>query len=340
MLGAIIGDISGSKYEFDNVRNENLDILDRDCFFTDDTVCTIACMDWLLHAEEKNETTATNYLKKWTTKYPHSGYGGRFMGWILSNNPKPYGSYGNGSAMRISPVAMYASNVGELINLTNIFTNITHNHPEGMKGALTISSCVYMALRGYKKEQIFRYAIQEYPEIASFEYKKLQMTYRFDETCQGSVPQAIYCFLISNSFEDCIKKTIGIGGDCDTTAAMSGAIAEAFYGISQAIVEKSKSFLKPEMVDIVNEFYAKKYVKDVDRFGNYSINLEELKKAREWEEKHPDKNIEEENFQSLVSNGEIPDWILPYINAKSKRAKLKKELELEIGAFKQHRENE
>ena len=335
MLGAIIGDISGSKYEFDNLKDENLTILDKGCFFTDDTVCTIACMDWLLHSKEKNSVTATAYLRKWTKRYPHAGYGGRFRQWIHSENPRPYGSFGNGAAMRISPVAMYASNVEELIELTNVFTGTTHNHPEGMKGALTVSSCIFMALRGYKKEQIEKYAVQQYPEIASFDYKRLQQTYQFDETCQGSVPQAIYCFMISNSFKDCIKKTVGLGGDCDTTAAMSGAIAEAFYGISKETIKKTKSYLDPEMVEIVNEFYDKNFIKDVERFSNYSITKEEFKKAREWEEKHPEIELEEQSFESLVSKGKIPEWVLPYIDAKLKRKKLIKELEKEADAFKQ-----
>ena len=335
MLGAIIGDISGSKYEFNNLRDENLTILDDDCFFTDDTVCTIACMDWLIHAEEKNKLTATEYLRKWTKRYPHAGYGGRFRQWILSDNPKPYMSYGNGAAMRISPVAFFAYNVECLINLTNTFTSITHNHLEGMKGALTISSCIYMALRGYKKEQIAKYAIRQYPEISSLEYKKLQKTYQFDETCQGSVPQAIYCFLISNNFEDCIKKTVGIGGDCDTTASMSGAIAEAYYGIPKEIIKKAKLFLDQDMVEVINEFYEKKFEKYVDRHSDYKITKEELKQAREWEEKHQ-KNVENTPIEELKVNGELPKWVLRYANAKMVRAQLLKELEVEQYVFKQH----
>ena len=256
MLGAIIGDIAGSKYEFHNHRDENIEILTRDCFFTDDTVCTIANMDWLLHAKERSAKTATDFLRKWTRKYPHAGYGGRFYSWVHSLEPKPYCSYGNGSAMRISPVAAKASNLEELKTLSDTFTGITHNHPEGMKGALTIATCIYMALCHENKKEIADYAVSQYPEIKTLHFKELKKAYRFNETCQGSVPQAIYCFLISTDFEDCIKKTIAIGGDCDTTSAMSGAIAEAFYGIPEHLAKKALKFLDPEMQEIVKEFYS------------------------------------------------------------------------------------
>ena len=256
MLGAIIGDIAGSKYEFNNYRNENVELLTKGCFFTDDTVCTIANMDWLLHAKERNAETATEYLRKWTRKYPNAGYGGRFMNWVLSLEPKPYGSFGNGSAMRISPVAVAANSVEELKMLSDTFTSITHNHPEGMKGAITVATCVYMALCHKDKKEIADYAVSQYPEIKTLRFGELKETYRFNVTCQGSVPQAIYCFLISMNYEDCIKKTIAIGGDCDTTSAMSGAIAEAFYGIPEELTNKVLKFLDPEMVQIVKEFYS------------------------------------------------------------------------------------
>ena len=256
MLGAIIGDIAGSKYEFNNYRNEDVELLTKGCFFTDDTVCTIANMDWLLHAKKKNDQTATEFLRKWTRKYPHAGYGGRFFCWVHCLEPRPYGSYGNGSAMRISPIAIAAKDLNNLKKLSDTFTEITHNHPEGMKGALTIATCIYMALNHKDKKEIADYAVSQYPEIKNLRFKELKETYRFNETCQGSVPQAIYCFLISMNFEDCIKKTIAIGGDCDTTSAMSGAIAEAFYGIPEELTTRALKFLDPEMVQIVKEFYS------------------------------------------------------------------------------------
>lgn len=258
MIGAIYGDIAGSKYEFHNIRTKEFELLDKNCYFTDDTVCTIAFMDFLMNAKERNEEEATKYLRKWTRNYPGRGYGGHFNSWIYSDNPAPYGSYGNGSAMRISSVAYVAKSIDELKNLSDAVTKITHNAREGMKGALVVATCIYMALHGKNKEEIKEYACTQYPEIKSFDYETLRRTYEFSEICQESVPQAIYCFLISKDFKDCAKTTISIGGDCDTTAAISCAIAEAYYGISKEDEEKAKSFLTPEMVKIVDEF--KEYV--------------------------------------------------------------------------------
>ena len=263
MIGAIYGDIAGSKYEFDNIRTKDFELLTPGCKFTDDSVCTIAFMDWLLHAEKRNEKTATEYLQKWTKKYPRAGYGGMFSRWIYNSDPKPYGSYGNGAAMRISPIAWVAKDLEELKLLSDTVTGITHNHPEGLKGALVVATCIYMALHGSSREDIKKYAVKEYPEIEFLDYETLVKSYRFVETCQGSVPQAIYCFLISHDFEDCIKTTISIGGDCDTTAAMSGAIAEAYYGMNKAQIAKAKSFLTDEMIEVINEF-ENKYKKIVD----------------------------------------------------------------------------
>lgn len=255
MLGAIIGDVAGSKYEFRNIKSTGFELLSKGSGFTDDTVCTIANMDWLLHGDKKDPNSATMFLRKWTRKYPYAGYGGRFFRWIRSENPVPYGSYGNGSAMRISPVGWAAKDLEDLKKLSDTFTGITHNHPLGMKGALTVATCIYMARKGETKEAIRTYALEQYPDIRGFDYGELKKTYRFDETCQGSVPQAIYCFLISSDYEDCLRKTISIGGDCDTTSAMSGAIAEAYYGVPDSLIEKVKTILDPEMVEIVDEFY-------------------------------------------------------------------------------------
>ena len=229
MIGAIIGDTIGSVYEFDNIRTKDFNLLNKRARFTDDSVCTIAFMDYFLHADQYDEKTATEYLHRWANKYPRAGYGGRFRNWVMSSNPKPYGSYGNGSAMRISSVAWVAKDLNELKKLSDTVTKITHNHPEGMKGALVVATCIFMVRNGASKEEIKEYALKQYPELAIYEYEMLRENYAFDETCQGSVPEAIYCFLISKDFEDCLRTTISIGGDCDTTSAMSCAIAEAYY---------------------------------------------------------------------------------------------------------------
>ena len=254
MIGAIFGDIAGSKYEFNNIKTKDFELITDDCYFTDDSVCTIAFMDWLNHAKERNEKTATEYLHKWTRRYPNAGYGGRFWHWVHSDNPKPYNSFGNGSAMRVSAVAWHAKNIEDLRYLSDTVTKITHNHPEGMKGALVTATCIYMALHGSAKEEIKEYAVSQYPEIANLDYEELRRTYvHAEEICQNTVPQAIYCFLISNDFHDCAKTTISIGGDCDTTAAISCAIAEAFYGVSKHDYELVISHLPSDMRKVVEE---------------------------------------------------------------------------------------
>ena len=255
MVGAILGDVIGSRFEFHNYRNIDFTLFTNESTFTDDTVCTIAFMDWCLHAKEKTPETATMYLHKWCNKYPYSGYGGRFYRWVHSNNPRPYGSYGNGAAMRISPIGYIAKDLDELNTLSDMVTGITHNHPEGLKGARVVATCIYMARHNASREDIREYAISQYPEISGLNYETLKRTFEFNETCQGTVPQAIYCFLISDSFEDCIRKTISIGGDCDTTAAMSGAIAEAFYDIPNRIKLEVRKYLTKEMLDVIDEFY-------------------------------------------------------------------------------------
>ena len=255
MLGAIIGDTVGSRFEFNNIKTTEFQFLNQHSRFTDDTVCTVAFMDWLLHAETRSPETATEYLHRWVRKYPDAGYGGRFYNWMLSDNPKPYGSYGNGSAMRISSIAWAARSLEELIELSDMVTGITHNHPEGLKGARVIATCIYMAIHGSDKEDIGRYATSQYPELYTMRYQELRRTFTFNETCQGTVPEAIYCFLISNNYEDCIRKTISIGGDCDTTAAMSGAIAEAYWGIPEQIVSEGMKYLDEDMKQMLIEFY-------------------------------------------------------------------------------------
>ena len=247
MIGAIFGDIAGSKYEFGNIRRKDFELLSDDCYFTDDTVCTFACLDWLLTAKERTEETAKEYLLKWCLAYPRKGYGGRFAQWITSKKHRPYNSFGNGAAMRISPVAYFAKNLEELRYLSDTFTKITHNHEEGMKGALTVSTIIFMALHHSSKEEIKEYALKQYPRIKDLDYETLVQTYEFDETCQGSIPEAIYCFLISKDFEDNARTTISVGGDSDTTTCISSAIAEAYYGMPKKFKDRTRDFLTNDM---------------------------------------------------------------------------------------------
>lgn len=243
MLGALIGDYIGSQYEFNssNAKNyykskEEFPLFTRLNSFTDDSFMTTAVAESLLNANldvvdyDSLKKIVVNSMVKWFRAYPDAGYGGYFFSWLQDNDRKPYGSYGNGAAMRISPVGWVARNEEEVKALSRAVTEISHNHPEGIKGAEAVAMCIFLARNGYTKEQIKERVIKDYyPNVDKYDYKELVKNYRMDETCQNSVPQAIYCFLSSNNFEECLRKSIYIGGDSDTIAAISCSIAEAFY---------------------------------------------------------------------------------------------------------------
>ena len=249
MIGAIIGDIVGSRFEFDNIRTKKFELFTMGSNFTDDSVMTVAVADALI-----NNKDVTSTLQYYGRKYPGRGYGGRFYSWIYNDNPKPYNSCGNGAAMRISSVGYIAKTPEEVKELSKKVTEVTHNHAEGIKAAEVTAMCIYMALHDFSKEQIEEYAIKEYPVIKNFDYEDLRKNYRFSELSQESVPQAIYCFLISKNFEDCLRTTISIGGDCDTTAAISCAIAEAYYKkIPSKIVQQAKILLPIEFINILEK---------------------------------------------------------------------------------------
>ena len=218
MLGALIGDIVGSVYEFDNIKTKDFSLLSKNSRFTDDSVMTLAVAEVLQHGKTDDPDEIVRIFQKWGRAYPNAGYGASFVRWVFSENPQPYHSCGNGAAMRISPVGWYADDESQVRDYVRAVTSVTHDHPEGLKGAEVTAMCVYYARRGRSKEFIRQYASQYY-----------DLSFDYEELCQNTVPQAIFCFLISNSFEDCLRTTISIGGDCDTTAAISCAIAEAYY---------------------------------------------------------------------------------------------------------------
>ena len=261
MLGAIIGDIIGSRFEFNNIKTKDFDLFAERSKFTDDTVLTIAVADWAMHAKNReDDKEAAKYLQKWARKYPNAGFGGKFYFWKDEEDPKPYNSCGNGSAMRISPVPFLFDDEEEMLKACRAITRVTHNHPEGMKGAEVIAKLIYKARMGANKDGLKEYAISQYPEIRKMDYDELVRTYTHGaEICQLSVPQAIYCFLISNDFEDCIRTIMSIGGDCDTTGAMAGAIAEVYYKeIPKDIVDETFKRLPQDMQDILLEEYSTK----------------------------------------------------------------------------------
>lgn len=268
MLGAIIGDIAGSRFEFHNIKHKDFRLLSEYCDYTDDSVMTIAVAQTLLDcghgADEKTLfDTAVKNLQYFGKKYPHCGYGSHFKLWIKSENPVPYNSCGDGAGMRISPVGFFAKTEEELKFYSRTITETTHNHPEGIKAAEAVAMATFLAKNGATKKEIKdRISKDYYPEIAtekcSYEYLLEHYGWGYNGyggLAQNSTPQAIACFLMSENFIDAVKTAISIGGDSDTIAAMAGGIAEAFYGISDKVKEKAINFIPKEFHGILTECY-------------------------------------------------------------------------------------
>lgn len=241
MLGAIIGDMVGSIYEFNNLKSKDIGLFDPEMRMTDDSLLTIAIskvlmkhypFDYSLEGVKKLQNDLIKEFVDTWKKHINVGWGSMFYDYCLEaskGNAKPYNSYGNGSAMRISSVSYLAKDIEEVKKLSKIVTEITHNHPEGIKGAEAISVAIFMALHGSTKTEIKEKMIEYYPRLKDIDYQDLLKKYTFNVTCEGSVPEAIYSFLISDSLEDTIRTVVSIGGDTDTIGAMAGAIAEAYY---------------------------------------------------------------------------------------------------------------
>ena len=255
MIGAIIGDIVGSVYEFNNHRSKNFQFLTSKNFFTDDTVMTVAIAKALMRSRDIDDVAdnAIAEMKKLGKKYPDCGYGGRFSLWLRENKPQPYGSFGNGAAMRVSPVGFYAKTLDECKMLSKEVTRVTHNHTEGLKGAECVACCVFLARNGCDKKTLRTFA-EEYYRL-DFTIDEIRDTYLFNETCQNTVPQALQAFFESENFEDAIRTAISVGGDSDTLAAITGAIAEAFYGVPDEMKEQALGYLDTELKNSVLCFY-------------------------------------------------------------------------------------
>ncbi len=230
MYGAIIGDIVGSKYEFNNIKMKEFPFVSKGCEFTDDSIMTVAVARALLKSREENvpfKQVLVQEMQELGRKYP-SSYGGMFAHWLVASNPKPYNSFGNGSAMRVSPCGLIAVTLDEALELAKASSEVTHNHPEGIKGAQATAAAIFLARIGKDKEEIRNYIQSHYYNLTQT-LDEIRPTYYFNETCQQTVPQAIIAFLESTSYEDAIRNAISIGGDSDTVAAITGAIAWAYY---------------------------------------------------------------------------------------------------------------
>lgn len=258
MLGAICGDIVGSIYEWHNIKSKEFELFKGTCFFTDDTVMTVAiakaCMDYLENQDkEEFRKNCIFYMQLFGNRYPHAGYGGSFKNWLKDENPEAYNSYGNGSAMRVSPCGWIANSLEEAEELAKISAEVTHNHPEGIKGAKSIAGAIWLLRNGKSQEQVADYIQKNYYNI-DFTIEAIRETYTFDVSCQGSVPQAIEAFLEASDFEDAIRNAISIGGDSDTIAAITGSLAEAYFGVPEKIKKKTLIYLSEDLKEVVKEF--------------------------------------------------------------------------------------
>lgn len=280
MMGAIVGDIVGSVYEWNNIKTKEFPLFHDDCFFTDDTVMTCAVAEAVMNGGQRDDFIDT--MKKYGPMYPDSGYGGRFGAWLFSDDREPYDSFGNGSAMRVSPCAwtldcgfFARTGVWPDRGKVKLSSEVTHNHPEGVKGALATADAIFLCryyFGGYCgdyetpisdnpaecRKRIKDYLENEYGYDLSRTLDEIRPSYRFDETCQGTVPQAIIAFLESTDFEDAIRNAISLGGDSDTLAAITGSIAEAAYGIPDWIKEKAYSYLDVPLKDVLRRW--EKYI--------------------------------------------------------------------------------
>lgn len=250
IIGAVIGDVIGSVFEWNNIKTTDFDFFNPACDFTDDTVLTIAVADCILNKKDFAKT-----IWEYGRKYPGRGYGGSFKKWLQSYDLKPYGSFGNGSAMRVSAVGFAFDDIETILEIAKKSAEVTHNHPEGIKGAQATATAIFLARQGKSKKEIKDFIVSTFKYNLDFTLDEIRPTYKFDVTCQGSVPQAIVAFLESSDFENAIRLAISIGGDSDTIACITGGIASAFYKeIPKEIVDFVADKLPTEYIQIMNKF--------------------------------------------------------------------------------------
>ena len=249
MLGAIIGDIVGSVFEWDNIKTTEFPFFSPKGFFTDDSVLTVATAQAILSG-----ISYTEAYQDFSLRYPGRGYGGSFQQWIYADNPQPYNSWGNGSAMRVSPVGFAFDSTEEVLAEAQRSAEVTHNHPEGIKGAQAAALATLLARQGISQNDMRTEIATRFGYDMNRSLDQIRPVYSYDVSCQGSVPEAIIAFLESTDFEDAIRKAISIGGDSDTIACITGGIAEAFYDIPEEIAQQAYGYLPEEFIEIIAEF--------------------------------------------------------------------------------------
>ena len=260
MYGAIISDMVGAPYEFDRgKKTKDFPLFIGESQFTDDSVMTAAVAEALLDSAGGSEETVkarlVQSIQRWGRRYPNAGYGAMFSSWLTQSSPKPYGSFGNGSAMRVSPAGWLYKDIETTRTVARWTSEVSHNHPEGVKGAEAVASAVFLARTGADKGTIRQYIIDEFAYDLSRTCDEIRPAYSHDETCQKTVPEAVTAFLEGNGFEDVIRTAVSLGGDCDTLTCISGSIAEAFYGVPQNLIGECRARLSDDLKEIVDRFW-------------------------------------------------------------------------------------
>ena len=258
MYGALLGDIIGSPYEFDmGDKTKDFPLFSRRSIYTDDSVMTIAVADALMNAgkdPEQIKELLVYSMRRWGRRTPDAGYGGMFYRWLFSPDPEPYGSYGNGSAMRASSAGWLYDTLEETRAAARLTAEVTHNHPEGIKGAECVAALIFLARTGKTKQEMREYTVSEFGYDLSRTCDEIRPTYRHVESCQQTVPEAVTAFLEGESFEDVIRTAVSLGGDCDTLTCIAGSIAEAFYGVPEELKAECRKRISPEMLEVLERF--------------------------------------------------------------------------------------
>ena len=260
MLGAILGDIIGSRFEFDRGgKTKEFKLFTNEDSFTDDTVMTVAVAEGLMNAgtdadEQTIKENLINSMQYWGKKYPYAGYGSRFIHWVHADNPKPYNSFGNGSAMRVSSVGFLYDSLERTLEVARWSAEVSHNHPEGIKGAECTAAVMYLSRTGNTKEYIKDYVLNNYDYDLSESLEQLRARHEHVETCMDSLPKALVSFFEGNSYEDVVRNAVSLGGDTDTLGAIAGAMAEAYYGVPEDIRKEGYGFISEDMKIIIERF--------------------------------------------------------------------------------------
>ena len=269
MIGAIMGDMIGAPYEFDmGNKTKDFPLFNRESQFTDDSVMTIAVaealMDTIGKSDDEIRTALVKSMQKWGRRYPNAGYGGMFYRWLREKNPKPYGSFGNGSAMRVSSAGWLFGTLAETRHIARLTAEVTHNHLAGIKGAEVTASAIFLARKGSSKEDIKDYIIKEFGYDLSRTCDEIRPEYHHVETCQQTVPEAVTAFIEGTDFEDVIRTAVSLGGDCDTLTCIAGSMAEAFYGIPSEMIKECRKRLPEDMLSVIDRFDVKSLKKETE----------------------------------------------------------------------------